>query len=368
MGRERRIESFLGDHIAAGSFPGAVYLVGERSGIVAEGALGQAVLEPERRAATLDTLYDLASLTKPLATALLAVHLHSEGVLRLEDALSRHLPSWRPADARAGLTLLDLLTHRSGLPAWIPLYVHASDRDHRVEWLLRRPMEAEPGSRVVYSDPGFTLLGFALERAGGLPLDRLFTDRVARRLGLDDVAYRPLDPPLSVPRSRIAATERGNARERVLAGPAGEGYNEWRTGMIWGTVHDQNALSLGGVAGHAGLFGTARAVYRLAGECLWPSGRVVAETGAAWFRASLTPGLEEERSVGFQLASTRGSSAGPGLPATAFGHSGFTGTSVWIDPAAGRIHVLLTNRIHPQFTPLDMNAIRREFHTIAATL
>ncbi|HXH28353.1 MAG TPA: serine hydrolase [Candidatus Polarisedimenticolia bacterium] len=368
MRRGNRIDDFLADRIAAGDFPGASYLVGERSGVVAEGALGRSAVEPESHDATPQTLYDLASLSKPLATALLASHLQGKGVLRLEDPLSRHLPAWAPADARANVTLLDLLTHRSGLPAWLPFYIHAADRDRRVEWLLRRPLEAEPGRRVVYSDPGYILLGFALEHATGRPLDRLFAERVARPLNLDDATYRPLEPPASIPRARIAAGERGTARERDLAGPEGEGYNGWRTGIIWGTVHDQNAFTLGGVAGHAGLFGTARAVYRLAQECLWPGGRVMPPPAAALFRSSLTPGLEEERSVGFQLASTAGSSAGAALPPTAFGHTGFTGTSVWIDPVAGRIHVLLTNRLHPRFAPLDMNAVRRDFHAIAAAL
>jgi CubicO group peptidase (beta-lactamase class C family) len=359
-----RIREYLAAHIAAGDFPGASYLVAEGRRVLAEGALGHSVLSPEVIPAGIGTLYDLASLTKPLACALLAVLLESEGRLRLGDAVTSHLPEWAGAGDREGLTLADLLTHRSGLPAWKPLYLHASDRASRIEYLKVVPLEYKPGSRVVYSCPGYILAGLALERVAGQSLDRLFDDRVARPLGLADLLYRPA-PGL---RRRIAATETGNARERVLAGPEGQGYNGWREDVIWGEAHDNNAATLGGASGNAGLFGTARAVHEVAAEIMGQGAGLIPEAGRAVLLANATGGLVEDRSVGFQMATTPGCSAGSALSPASVGHTGFTGTSLWIDVEARRIYVLLTNRVHPRYHDLDMNAIRRGFHLIAASI
>lgn len=358
------IERFLADRIAAGLFPGASFLVAAGDRILAEGALGRSVVEPRTIAARRDTLYDLASLSKPLSTGLLAVLLQRDGMLSLDDPLGRHLPSWHASDARGGITLLDLLVHRSGLPDWRPLYLFAGDRAGRIEWLRRVPLAYPPRSGVTYSCLGYILAGFALEAAGGASLDRLFADRIARPIGLRDLMYRPS----VADRPRIAATETGNCRERSLAGEPGEGYNGWRTGLIWGEVHDTNARTLGGVAGNAGLFGTARAIHALAVRLLDTGGGLLRPGDLPLLRCSVTPGMSEQRAVGFQLASTPGSSAGSGLSPASFGHTGFTGTSLWIDPEAGRIYILLTNRIHPRYQPHDMQSVRREFHMLAARL
>jgi CubicO group peptidase (beta-lactamase class C family) len=364
VGVASRVAAYVGDRIREGIFPGAVWLVSEGSRILAKGALGHAALVPRRVATSPATLYDLASLTKPLAAGLLAVLLEREGRLRLDDPVTRHLPRWGAGDDRDRITLVDLLAHRSGLPAWLPLYLHAppGDRDRRLEILRATPLDRPPGAAVAYSDPGYILLGLTLEAAGGAFLDRLFQERVTGPLGIGDLLFRP-GPGL---RARCAATEEGNGRERRLAGDEGDRYNGWRTGVIRGEVHDHNAWTLGGVSGHAGLFGTARAVHRLALEFLGIGTGFLDETQRDRFRANLTPGLQEDRSVGFQLASTRDCSAGPALSPAAFGHSGFTGTSLWIDPETGRIFVLLTNRVHPRFREIDMNAVRRAFHSAAS--
>ena len=211
------IERFLADRIAAGCFPGASYLVAARGRIIAEGALGWAVVEPRQIAARPETLYDLASLSKPLSTGLLAVLLQRDGLLSLEDPLARHLPEWHTSDERDGVTLMDLLTHRSGLPDWRPLYLHAHDREGRVDWLRRAPLAYAPRTKVIYSCLGYILAGFALEAAGGGTLERLFEERIARPLGVSDLQYRPSE----LERTRTAATEKGNRRERSLAGEQG---------------------------------------------------------------------------------------------------------------------------------------------------
>jgi len=356
------LDGFLAGHVAAGTFPGASYLVADAHRVVAEGALGDAVREPEAIRATTATVYDLASLTKPLATALCAVRLAAAGRLRLEDRVRRHLPEWRTGDARDGLTLLDLLTHRSGLAAWDPLYLHAQDAAGRIARLRALPPAHAPLLGVTYSCPNYILLGLALERASGTGLGELFDHLVRRPLGGPDILYRP---PAAI-RARVAATERGNARERQLAGAAGENYNAWRTGMIRGEVHDNNAHTMGGVAGNAGLFGTARGVAAVASAFLEDGAGLLRESERALFAHDFTPGLGQSRGVGFQIARTPGSAAGGSLSEDSFGHTGFTGTSLWVDPRARRIFILLTNRVHPRFRDDDMNAVRREFHALAA--
>jgi CubicO group peptidase (beta-lactamase class C family) len=365
-GSAARIDEFLRERVAAGDFPGACYLVAEGDRILAEGALGHAVAVPRQIPATVETIWDLASLTKPLAAALIAALLRAAGALRLQDTLARHLPAWRTDGERAGITLLDLLTHRSGLPAWHPLYLHAAegDREGRITWLRDVAAVRQRGTSVVYSCLGYILLGFALERIGGTTLDRLFQERVTRPLGLTDLSYRP-DPG---ERRRIAATEEGNEREKSLAGAAGDRYNGWRTGMIWGEVHDNNARTLGGVSANAGLFGTARAVYLVARETIGFGRGLLGDEERTQLGANLTAGSGEDRSAGFQMASSPGCSAGPALSSSAFGHTGFTGTSLWIDPETRRVYVLMTNRVHPRFRDIDMNAIRRAFHQVAAAV
>ncbi len=359
-----RLADYLESHIRIGDFPGASYLVAEETRVLAEGALGSAVLRPERIAASTGTLYDLASLTKPLAGALLTALLESDGIFGFDDPLSCHLPEWSPRDATARVTLLDLLTHRSGLPAWYPLYVHAADRPSCLAWLSRQPLERPPRSRVVYSDPGYILLGLVLERVAGARLDRLFAERVTRPLGLADLMFRPGE----ALRPRVAATEAGNAKERLLAGAEADHYNGWRREVAWGEPHDLNARLLEGVSAHAGLFGTARAVLAVAREFLGCGSGLLRDRTQALFGTSLTAGLGQDRSLGFLLATEPGSSAGGAISRASFGHTGFTGTSLWIDPDARRVYVLLTNRVHPEFKEIDMNAIRRGFHDLAAAI
>ncbi len=364
MQEAARIAEFLRQRVARGDFPGASYLVAEGGRILAEGACGFAVVTPERIPATPETIYDLASLTKPLACALIAARLASEGRLGYDDPLSLRFPAWVAADDKADITLLDLLCHRSGLPAWQPLYLHAGDREGRVRRLLQAALTHPPGRGVLYSCLGYILLGFALEGVAGVPLDRLFAEQVTGPLHVTELLF---NPPAAL-RRRIAATEEGNQREMDLAGPEGRRYNGWRDAVIWGETHDNNARSLGGVSGNAGLFGTARAVHTVAREFLGAGIGILADGERAVFETNYTGGFAEDRSVGFQLASSPGCSAGPALSRRSFGHTGFTGTSLWIDPETRRIYILLTNRVHPRFREIDMNAIRREFHAIAATL
>ena len=304
------IDDFLQREIDVGSFPGAVYAIGSYDAIERENALGHAVAVPLRIPATLDTLYDCASITKPLITTQLVLRL---GLL---DETFHGFPVRR------------LLTHTSGLRAWMPLYAF----DDPLRAILEEGPEYEPGTRVVYSDLNFILLWMMLGRENYVRLAN-------EQLGLGDDAM--FHPPASL-RPRIAATEWGQRFEAKLASrfdiPGA------RQGLMWGETNDGNSFHLGGgTAGNAGLFATARGVFRLAS--------IFARSDYAELASrNYTEGLNESRGLGWLL--------GP----LGYGHTGFTGTSVWIDPQRKRISVLLTNRVHPCAAPIGMKRIRDEFH------
>ncbi len=337
------LEGFLAAEIEAGTFPGGVALVGSASEVLAEAAAGDACVEPSRDAAGAGTLYDLASLTKPLCTGALAAALGPG--LALEAAPGRYLPEWKKT-RYDGITLERLMTHTSGLPGWYPLYVRGEGAAAYRRTLAEMEPEAAPGERVIYSDLNFLVLGEILERVSGARLDAAFDDLVARPAG-SGARFLPPDA------SATAATERDDRVERAMTGARGLSYPRFRVGVVRGEVHDGNAFRRGGVAGHAGLFGTARDVWALSRPWLEPD------------RAALgrdrTPALSEARGLAWQGRRGAGS-ATPEMSERAFGHTGFTGTSVWIDPEAGLVCVLLTNRIHPEVREIPFNEVRQRFH------
>jgi len=355
------ITSFLTERIAAGDFPSAVYLVAEKGRALFAGALGNAVVEPRRIAATLETIYDLASLTKPLITGLLCARRVEAGEITLDSSVSNYLQEFERTDKQA-ITIRQLLTHTSGLPAWRPLYILTEgERDRTLSVITDLDLEYSPGTRVVYSDLGFIVLGRLLERLTGKPLVELAQAEIFESLELKHTFFNPE----VAMQTGIAACETGNAYERETSGTTAQDYKNWRKELIWGTVHDGNAYFLGGAAGHAGLFSTARETLVLASQFLASQTRLLKPATCEWFRKDMTPGLEEARSFAWQLAETKDSAAGLDLRES-FGHSGFTGTSCWIDPEHERIFTLLTNRTHAHALPFtNINSVRRRFHSLA---
>jgi len=309
------LDDFLRREIDAGSFPSAVYAIGSSRGIERENALGHAVAVPMRIPATLDTLYDCASITKPLITTTLV------------------LQTMAPVDG-----IRAMLTHTSGLRAWMPLYLY----DDYVSAIREHGPEYEPGTRVVYSDLNFIMLWSMLPGYADLAHTQIFAP-----LGIENDAM--LHPLLAL-RPRIAATEWGQRFEAKLAGRPEIAAR--RDGLMWGEVNDGNSFGAGGTAGNAGLFATARAVFRLAQA--WTNAELLPRAMVAEATKNLTPELSESRGLGWQIS-----------PAGMFGHTGFTGTSVWVDPDRDRIMVLLTNRVHPCAAPVAMQRIRAEFHRLA---
>jgi CubicO group peptidase (beta-lactamase class C family) len=351
------ISALLKERIAAGDFPSAAYAVAERGRVVYADALGAAVREPARIDAALSTIYDLASLTKPLVTGLLCAKLLERGAIKLEDAAARYLPEFDRDDKRE-ITLLQLLTHTSGFPAWRPFYLAGGDI---LQTIAGEPLQDAPGAKVEYSDFNFITLGVLLERLTGKGLDDLARAEIFAPLGLENTAF---NPPFAW-RTRIAASEIGNAHERQEAGASGAAHN-WREGVIWGEVHDGNAHFLGGAAGHAGLFADASDTVKIAAQFHAGLSELLPPETCELFRRNFTPGRDEARSFAWSLAATKLSAAGPDLPKDAFGHLGFTGTSCWNDAGRQRIYVLLTNRTHDKPLPfVNINSTRRAFHTLA---
>ena len=337
------LEEFLREEIEAGSFPGAAVAVGSADGILEEASAGHAAIEPDERPAGAGTLFDLASLTKPLCVGALVAAAGPRG-LRLEDSPGRFLPEWKKTRFE-GITLERLLTHTSGLAAWHPLYARGEGAAAYRRTLAEMDPEVAAGARVIYSDLNFLVLTDLLEIFFGAPLDRSFDELVARPAGSGARYLRTPDP-------GAAATEKGDRFERAMTEARGLSYAHFREGVVCGEVHDGNAFRRGGVSGNAGLFGTARDVWALARGWLEPR-RVD-------FGVDRTAALAEARGLAWQGHRGAGSAI-PEMGASSFGHTGFTGTSIWIDPDRELIAVLLSNRIHPEVREIPFNEVRQRF-------
>lgn len=382
-----RISAFLAERIAANDFPSAVYLVAEKGGVVFHDALGNAVIEPEVIPARLDTIYDLASLTKPLVTGLLAASKIEDRSIALDTTLGSSSSLFEGSSV-SGLTVLQIATHTSGLPAWIPLYREARSNKQMDIAAAIGEQTLNASLQVEYSDLNFISLAFLV---GDDRLDAIFERSVMDQLALGRTCFEPLSR--GIARSKIAASEMGNDYERQTCIEKGylpsqeqradrEGGLDingdsyalanarasanLRTRQIWGEVHDGNAYFMGGVAGHAGLFSTAEEVFKIALQFLPEHTKLLKPETCELFRRNFTPGMNEDRSFAFQIASTKDSTAGTRMSPESFGHNGFTGTSLWIDPVADRIFVLLTNRTHAHPLPfVNINSVRRRFHDLA---
>ena len=323
--RLAKIDHVVARGLAAGGFPGASVVVGRKGFAVWEKGFGRlgwtstsGYVVPDR------TIYDIASLTKVVSTTTAIMLLHEEGRVRLEDPVSRFLPGFT-GGLKDRVTVHQLLTHRSGLPAGRDIWRIASTPAQAREAVIASSLEYVPGTRYEYSDLGADLLAFVAEAAAGERIDRYLQRRVFGPLGMSDTDFRPA----ASLRSRIAPTEVTPPR----------GY------PIRGEVHDENAFALGGIAGHAGLFSTASDLSVFAQMMLnggeYNGMRVLkAETVDLFTRR--TSGT---RALGWDTCGASGS-CGTHMSPRAYGHTGFTGTSLWIDPDREMFVILLTNRVH----------------------
>jgi CubicO group peptidase (beta-lactamase class C family) len=334
----------LKNGVKDGVYPGFVALVARGTIIVLYEAEGYAQLIPEEKPITREMLFDLASITKPVCTATLTLKMVEKGLLSLNSPVSEFFDGWSHG-WRRNVRIKHLLTHSSGLPAWLPLYKTCKSKSEFLNAITQLDCEYEPGSRIVYSDLGFILLGFILEAVSGLSLDRLSNSEIFEPLKMYETTFKPTGSL----KAKAVATENCPWRGRVLVGE----------------VHDENAYALGGVAGHAGLFSTA---YDLAifsqmmlNRGCYGSVRVlkeetVEEAVKVWVK-------DDHRRFGLGWAKPF---EWP-FPDESYGHTGFTGTSIWINPKMDLFAILLTNRIHPsRSNPAceRINDVRRAFHRL----
>lgn len=315
------VDDFLRNEIDLGSFPSASYAIGSIGGLERAHALGNAVAVPLRLPATTETIYDCASITKPLITTTLVLQAVAEGRIALDDEYR-------------GYTYRELLSHSSGLKAWLPLYAMGDYLRAIEEHGPERPR----GSSVVYSDLNFVLLFFALEEIFGDYVAAART-RIFEPLGLQSSFFHPAASLLP----RIAATEWGQRFEQGMCATRSIAFTGFRRSLMWGETNDGNSFHYGGTCGNAGLFATATDVFTIARA--FASGTLV--PAALVYEA--TREQAEGRGLGWQLAFG------------GYGHTGFTGTSVWV--IGSRVSVLLTNRVHPCAAPIAMQRIRERFHT-----
>ncbi len=363
----REVEQAFNDAVERRVFPGATAVVRHGAEVIFQGAFGFRSLAPQPSEMKLETVFDLSSLTKVLATTLAVMMLVREARLKLDDRVTRFFPNFG-VHGKDRVTLRHLLSHCSGLTAWRPFYKLVGDieRGGKVnfmstagakQWIYeeihREKPEAPVATRPIYSDLNFIILGEAIEHVAGTTLDRFCQDQIYRRLGLRATGFidlslarmSKLEPVLEM----FAATENCPTRKHLLIGE----------------VDDENAYAMGGVAGHAGLFAPVREVDRIAAEliaCYQGRSAFVPQeiVREFWTRDGAVPG--STWALGWDTPSPTHSSSGHRFPPTAIGHLGFTGTSIWIDPEREVSVTILTNRVHPSRDNQAIREFRPKIH------
>ena len=320
------IDAMMQTAVAHGNMPGAVVIVGHNGRVVYRKAFGMRSVEPTRESMTVDTIFDLASLTKCIATTTAVMQLFQQGRIRLNDPVAAYLPDFAQ-NGKSQITIRELMTHFSGLPPDLDLKTPWKSEATAFSMAMQARPIYPPGTRFLYSDINFEVLGFLVEKLSMMPLNEYATAQIFTPLGMSTTTYLP--PASWIP--RIAPTQ----------------YDE-NGKMLRGVVHDPTARRMGGVAGHAGLFSTADDLAKFAQNLL--SGNPKALTRAAIVKMS-TPQQAATaaslRGLGWDIDSPFASNRGELLPVGSFGHSGFTGTSLWIDPVTNTYIILLTNAVHP---------------------
>jgi CubicO group peptidase (beta-lactamase class C family) len=362
------VDKLITDGVERGVFPGAVVLVGQGNSVLYRQAAGWRSLEPGRTPTNEDMIYDIASLTKPLATTVALMLLVKEKKLRLDDRVSRFFPNFG-AYGKQTMTFRQVLSHSSGFAAWRPYYKDIaqreakegrvgflgarSAREHVYTQLLREQLESPPGQKTIYSDLGFMLLGALVEEISGLEFDQYCREKIFHPLELRDTSFINLEK-----------------KRRLGAKPREERYAPtercaWRKRILCAEVHDDNAYAMGGVAGHAGMFSTVTDVHRLVsclvacyrGEHPFLPSALIREF---WTREGKV--VDSTWTLGWDTPSPRNSSAGSFFSSQSVGHLGFTGTSVWID-LQNQVHVIvLSNRVHPRRDNEQIKAFRPALH------
>lgn len=350
-----RVDELIGKALEEGAFPGAVLLAAQYERIILYKAFG--VVDPfSKRPVTCDTVYDLASLTKPLATASALMDLTAAGSVSPETRLGDIIPDFAGTD-KAGIRIRHLLCHNAGMPDYRPYYLKLEElplEQRKMElrrMLVKEPLLCQPGTKTCYSDPGFMILEWVAEYVSGRTLDRYVEEYIYHPAGVRDLFFMPVDSWSNTENKVFAPTE-------AIAGD----------GLICGRVHDENAYSVGGVCGHAGLFGTARGIFDLLFNLMLAADES-SESKVFYgpvVRSFLNVQPGAERGMGFDVPSRGESSSGRYFsPGRSWGHLGFTGVSFWMDSASAITVVLLTNRVCPTRDNQKIREIRPFIHDAA---
>jgi uncharacterized protein YbbC (DUF1343 family)/CubicO group peptidase (beta-lactamase class C family) len=363
------IDAAVAEAVGRKELPGAVVLVARRGSVVWRKAYGSRAVEPAREAMTTDTIFDVASLTKVVATATSAMILVERGRLRLSDPVSNYIPELK-GGGRELITVEHLLTHRSGYAPDFDLGVRWAGHEEMLRQLYAEPLRHAPGARFVYSDIGMIVLGEIVGRVSGQTLDRFADENIFKPLGMKDTGFRRINATHGLPAElkRVAPTENVRGVKSYLGGTGAQGEEGER--ILRGEVHDPTAHRMGGVAGHAGLFSTADDLAVFCQMILnggeYGGARILSPLGVG--EMTRPRQVTEEggaRGLGWDVNTSFSQNRGDLFPVGSFGHTGFTGTSLWVDPATDAFVVFLSNRVHPDGRG-DVTPLRARVANVAA--
>ena len=339
---KKLIATLIKNSIAENVCPGAVVYVLTADAVHVHEAFGYRAVVPKRLPMHHNTLFDLASLTKPIVTATLCMQLVEKGQVALDTSAVTYLPAFR----QPRITLRHLLTHTSGLPDWSPVYLGTDSPERAVNYLGTLSLVSRPGEKALYSCLGYIVLGALLSKVTGEPLDTLARARIFAPLNMARTCFNPFRRGWD---ENCAATESGNSFERRKVNYA---RYDWREGVIVGQVHDENAHFLGGVSGNAGLFSTAADLGEFCRMLMAGGAEILSPESLAALRA-LYPAEGERRSIGWRI-----------MADGSLYHTGFTGTSLRICPKRNLAAILLTNRVHPDADRQGILPLRKAFYEL----
>ncbi|MGH7824037.1 MAG: serine hydrolase domain-containing protein [Candidatus Binatia bacterium] len=363
------VEQAFEEAVAQGVFPGAVVLVGREEQILYEGAFGSRSLLPAKTAMHASTIFDLASLTKPLATTMAMMALVKAKKIRLDDRITRFVPTFG-VFGKSPVTFRHLLNHTSGLPAWKPFHeeivkgeksgrinfvASRAARSHVLEQIHREKLLGLPGTQSLYSDLGFMVLGEVIELVSGCSLDRFCYEKIFKPLGLGSTSFVDLTQ---------LKTRRIQPVEAMIAPTEN---CPWRKKILCGEVHDDNAYAIGGVAGHAGLFSSARDIHSLVARlslCFRGKDDFFSQSLVQEFLTRDEAVRNSSRALGWDTPSSHKSASGNCFSPRSVGHLGFTGPSVWWDLEKSCHIILLNNRVHPTRKNEKIKDFRPHIHDL----
>ncbi|MGQ9619023.1 MAG: glycoside hydrolase family 3 N-terminal domain-containing protein [Candidatus Aminicenantia bacterium] len=338
------VSRIINDSIKDGAFPGGAIAIGKGGKLIMLKGFGKLSYEKNSSEVNPETIYDLASLTKVVVTTTACMKLYEKGELKLNSKVSSYIPEFGKK-GKENITVWHLLTHSSGLPAYRRYFLETKGKENILKRICDEELEYEPGTKSVYSDLGFILLGVIVEKVSGENLENYIKKVLFEPLGMKNTMFNPPDRL----KARIAPTE----------------DDPWRKRIVKGEVHDENAYAMGGVSGHAGLFSTtedlAKFCQLLLNGGIYGGKRILKRSTIEYFTRKAEI-LESTRALGWDTPSKEGSTAGKFVSTKAFGHTGFTGTSIWIDPEKEIFVVLLTNRVHLTRENQKIKEVRPRVH------